>query len=260
MRRKPKDPNSPRAQAARANGAKSKGPVTDEGKKNSSQNALKHGLTALKWFGRPEDEAAYQEFSQAVTAELNPQGILQEVLAERIVSAMWRLRRIPAIEASLALSVEESDKWTYNQRVAQWPHQKLALSRYEANIHRCMHKDMQELRALKEEAAQAARQAIFDEREREVREARRLQWLEAQNAQLETLQNEPNQVQELQKREWDDLYNTPRPDPNTEHLTPNTHKSPNEPNQIQESPKHEWDQIHNTRRPDPNTEHLKPNT
>jgi hypothetical protein len=194
MRRKPKDPNSPRAQAARTNGAKSKGPVTEEGKKNSSQNALKHGLTALKWAGRPEDEAAYQEFSQAVTAELNPQGILQEVLAERIVSAMWRLRKIPQIEASLALSVEESDKWTYNQRVAQWPHQKLALSRYEANIHRCMHKDMKELRALKEEAAQAARQAIFDEREREVREARRLQRLEARNSQFEIRQNEPNQV------------------------------------------------------------------
>jgi hypothetical protein len=192
MRRKPKDPNSPRAQAARTNGAKSKGPVTEEGKKISSQNALKHGLTALKWHGRPEDEVAYQEFSHAVTAELNPQGILQEVLAERIVSAMWRLRRIPAIEASLALSVEESDKWTYNQRVAQWPHQKLALSRYEANIHRCMHKDMKELRALKEEAAEARRQAIFDEREREVREARRLQWLETQNAPLAKLQNEPN--------------------------------------------------------------------
>jgi hypothetical protein len=180
MRRKPKDPNSPRAQAARTNGAKSKGPVTEDGKKNSSQNALKHGLTAVKWHGRPEDEAEFQEFSQAVTAAYAPQDILQAVVVERIVSAMWRLRRIPAIEASLALSVEESDKWTYNQRVAQWPHQKLALSRYEANIHRCMHKDMKELTALKEEAAQAARQAIFDEREREVREARRRQWLEAQ--------------------------------------------------------------------------------
>jgi hypothetical protein len=206
MRRKPKDPNSPRAQAARANGAKSKGPVTEEGKKMSSQNALKHGLTALKWTGRPEDEAAYQEFSQAVTAELNPQGILQEVLAERIVSSMWRLRRIPAIEASLALSVEESDKWTYNQRVAQWPHQKLALSRYEANIHRCMHKDMKELRALKEEAAQAARQAIFDAREREVREARGLQWPQAQTS------------------------------PNTQYQIPNTCNSPNEPNQVQNRP------------------------
>jgi hypothetical protein len=202
MSRKRNNPNSARAQAARTNGAKSKGPVTAEGKKNSSQNAVKHGLTALKWTGRPEDEAAYQEFSQAVTAELNPQGILQEVLAERIVSSMWRLRRIPVIEATLASSIEESDRWTRDQRVAQWPHQKLALSRYEANIHRCMHKDMKELRALKEEAAQAARQAIFDEREREVREARRLQWLQSQssqlatrNAQLEILPNEPNQVQ-----------------------------------------------------------------
>jgi hypothetical protein len=69
-----------------------------------------------------------------------------------------------------------------------------------------MHKDMKELRALKEEAAQAARQAIFDEREREVREARRRQWLEAQNS------------------------------PNTQYRIPNTCHLQNEPNQIQNRP------------------------
>jgi hypothetical protein len=206
MRKNSKDPNSLRAQAARTNGAKSKGPVTEEGKKNSSQNALKHGLTALKWTGRPEDEAAYQEFSQAVTAELNPQGILQEVLAERIVSSMWRLRRIPVIEATLASSIEESDRWTRDQPVAQWPHQKLALSRYEANIHRCMHRDMNELRALKEEAAFEAQER---ERERVWMEAlnnekreldtaeleTHISQLVTRNSQFETLLNEPNQVQ-----------------------------------------------------------------
>jgi hypothetical protein len=65
-----------------------------------------------------------------------------------------------------------------------------------------MHKDMKELRALKEEAAQAARQVIFDEREREVREARRLQWLESRNSQLEIRQNEPNQVQNSSQMDW----------------------------------------------------------
>ncbi|MGI9491863.1 MAG: hypothetical protein ACR2QF_05610 [Geminicoccaceae bacterium] len=38
--------NNPRAEASRRNGAKSKGPMTTDGKARASKNALKHGLRA----------------------------------------------------------------------------------------------------------------------------------------------------------------------------------------------------------------------
>jgi hypothetical protein len=95
-------PLSPRAEASRRNGAKSRGPKTPEGKARSAQNALKHGFRAQQHIVLPsEDAAAFEALEAALLEELAPEGALQCVLAQRIVSAAWRLERAERIEAEL---------------------------------------------------------------------------------------------------------------------------------------------------------------
>jgi hypothetical protein len=95
-------PLSPRAEASRRNGAKSRGPKTPEGKARSAQNALKHGFRAQQHIVLPsEDAAAFEALEAALLEELAPEGALQCVLAQRIVSAAWRLERAERLEAEL---------------------------------------------------------------------------------------------------------------------------------------------------------------
>jgi hypothetical protein len=91
-----------RAEASRRNGAKSRGPRTPEGKARSSRNALKHGLRAHKHVVLPQEDAAeFARFQAALLEELAPVGVMQTVLARRIVIAAWRLARADRMEAEL---------------------------------------------------------------------------------------------------------------------------------------------------------------
>ena len=91
-----------RAAASRRNGAKSRGPKTPESKARSAQNALKHGFRAQKHMVLPsEDAAELAALEAALIEELAPVGALQAALAQRVVSAVWRLSRAERLEAEL---------------------------------------------------------------------------------------------------------------------------------------------------------------
>jgi hypothetical protein len=88
--------------SARRNGAKSKGPITPEGKAKSSRNALKHGLAAdPEILLESENDDNYDRLLQAYIDAYNPTSGDEYDLVCQVVSASWRLRRIGRIEARL---------------------------------------------------------------------------------------------------------------------------------------------------------------
>jgi hypothetical protein len=91
-----------RAAASRKNGAKSRGPKSAEGKARAAQNAIKHGMRALKYVVLPDECAAeFHAFEEAIVDDLVPVGALPAVLARRVAVAAWRLARADRMEVEL---------------------------------------------------------------------------------------------------------------------------------------------------------------
>jgi len=77
------------------------GPVTEEGKARSSQNALSHGLTAKDLYVPTGQQEEFDLFQQALETDLCPTTPAEFLLFHHIVSASWRLRRCDQAEAQL---------------------------------------------------------------------------------------------------------------------------------------------------------------
>src|SRR5947199_7863641 len=88
-------------EANRRNARLSTGPVTEEGKMRSRQNALRHGLTAETVITALEDAEDYAAFEMAVTADYDAQTAVERELVLRLASLLWRLRRASTIETGL---------------------------------------------------------------------------------------------------------------------------------------------------------------
>src|ERR1700746_3643539 len=88
-------------QATRLNALKSTGPRTEEGKRVSRCNALRHGLTAETVIDGLEDSEDYRGFEAAIIADYDAETSVERELVLRLASLLWRLRRIIAIETDL---------------------------------------------------------------------------------------------------------------------------------------------------------------
>lgn len=89
-------------QASRENGARSHGPLTDEGKARSAGNALKHGLFAARYVTLPgESDDEFRGMRDRVAHDLGAAGEVEGTLAHTVATAVWREQRLDAVEREL---------------------------------------------------------------------------------------------------------------------------------------------------------------
>ena len=92
---------SNKAEIARANGAKSNGPVTAEGKVISSRNSLKHGLTSSRVVLPHESQEEYDALEASFLRRFKPSDEVETELVIEMEAARWRLRRTELMEDAL---------------------------------------------------------------------------------------------------------------------------------------------------------------
>jgi hypothetical protein len=160
--------------ANRANALLSTGP-TEEGKKRSRLNALRHGITGQVITMADEDRAAHDKLSNALMKDLAPQGAMETQLAQRIATDSWRLNRISAIEDNLfALGLRDhggnleptnsqiDDALTTARVYTMESKQLQLLTLYEQRINRSLQKNLALLQSL-QTARKAEREAAMKE-------------------------------------------------------------------------------------------------
>jgi hypothetical protein len=94
-------PSTRKSESARTNGAKSHGPKTEAGRQRSSQNALKHGLTAQNLLLPTEDPEEFHQLLNSYLDEFHPHGPIERDLVHDMAAAKWRLQRLAFIETQL---------------------------------------------------------------------------------------------------------------------------------------------------------------
>jgi hypothetical protein len=88
-------------EANRTNAQKSTGPTSEAGKKRSSLNAIRHGLTGHVVVLPDEDLEAFNQLSAKLTAELKIQGDHELELAKTYCMSMWNLQRAMAVQDTM---------------------------------------------------------------------------------------------------------------------------------------------------------------
>ena len=80
--------------ASRANGALSRGPSTESGKRNSRFNALQHGNFAKTILLPGESGDGFYELLDTLHAQFTPMSPLESIIVQKMGAALWRQIRL----------------------------------------------------------------------------------------------------------------------------------------------------------------------
>jgi hypothetical protein len=162
-----------RAEINRQNAAHSTGPVTPEGKRRASLNAVRHGLTGLTVVLPSDDLSAYRESCRQFHSALKPSGLLETKAVQIIADTHWRLERIRAMENNLfSLGFQEQSSniladdpvihCALAQAKAVQAHSDVLvrLSLYEQRLNRTLKEARADLKQLQQERRQAEELAL----------------------------------------------------------------------------------------------------
>ena len=84
--------------ASRANGARSRGPKTPEGKARAARNSLRHGLLARAVVLEDESRAKFDTLVCQLNEALQPQSAIEHLFIGKMAAAHWRQLRIWELE------------------------------------------------------------------------------------------------------------------------------------------------------------------
>lgn len=108
-------------EASRRNGAKSKGPKTEDGKIRSSQNAIKHGLTANKFVVLDgESGGDWETFHQSYIAKFQPRDPVEHHLVLEMAVNRWRLQRAWSFETAAIDEASLLQREIVEDRYEEW--------------------------------------------------------------------------------------------------------------------------------------------
>jgi len=152
--------SSAQAAANAANAQHSTGPRTEAGKARSSKNSVVFGLFSGD-FVRAGEEDAFASLQTELFNDLAPRGAMEEILAQEIVHAAWRLRRCALVESHIFILTREPDR-PYTPDPMECiernigPNIQKSVDRARSLAHRLFHKSHAELRKLQAERRTAA--------------------------------------------------------------------------------------------------------
>jgi hypothetical protein len=86
--------------ASRANGAKSRGPVTAEGKRRAAQSNTDRAMLARTVLLSGESRERFDSLLTSLHEELRPQSVIETMLIHKMTVAHWRLMRAWAMESA----------------------------------------------------------------------------------------------------------------------------------------------------------------